>query len=267
MNLSCLRVFPPFFLYLWAPLFGLYNGNPAEPNMPEMGVWISSDDWWGIKLGYEWDNTFEKQIKIEDRKSSIRDRFDKYDVVRNEGVITFNVSDRFEFYGKLGAMKLELAQRPTNAVKMIYRTDNQLLWSFGGRIILVYWEEVVMGVNALYSGSFMRINEILQNGAPRKDSTARFKYGEWQVGISFSREIGFSIPYIGLAYASMHSCLYNISHDPNFSFCVQDEEIKNRQHFILLLGIGLTKMKNIALNLESRMIGEKGISLKGIIRF
>ncbi len=255
------------FSFLTMPLFALYNGNPSQPDMPELGVWISNNDWWGIKLGYEWDDTFEKKIKVEHRDSSVRERFDTYATRKNEGALTFNVSDRFEVYGKLGVMKLDLSQRPVNTVKIDYHTDNELLWSFGGRVILVYWEEMVMGVNALYSGSFLRINEILENGTPRRTSGARFKYSEWQVGVSFSREIGIFNPYIGLAYASMNSSLYNVPKDPNFSFIVSDEDIENREPFILLLGLGLTKGKNISANLESRLVGEKAISLTGNIRF
>lgn len=254
-------------VFMTLPLFALYNGNPSQPNMPETGIWISDDDWWGIKLGYEWDNTFDKRAKVEERHSSIRDRYDTFATVKNQGTFTFNVSDRFEFYGKLGVMKLELEQRPTNTTCLQYHTDNQFLWSFGGRIILVYWEEMVMGVNALYSGSYMRVSEILENGATRRTSGARFKYCEWQIGIGFSREVGPFIPYIGLAYASMHSTLYNIPDDPHFPFHVADENIENRQPFILYLGLGLTKGKSVSVNLESRMIGEKSIALSGSLRF
>lgn len=252
---------------LFTPLFALYNGNPSNPDMPEEGIWISNDYWWGFKLGYEWDYTFEKKIKVEERASSVRERFDTYCARKNEGALIFNVSDRFEIYGKLGVMKLDLTHRPTNTTKLDYFTDNQFLWGVGGRIILVYWEEIVMGVNGIYSGSYMRISEIIENGNPRCTSGARFKYSEWQVGVSFSREIGIFSPYIGLAYSSLYSSLYNIPSDPNFSTVISDEDLETREPFILLLGIGLTKGKNASINLESRLIGEKAISLTGNIRF
>jgi hypothetical protein len=255
------------FLFFSFPLFALYNGNPSEANMPELGLWVSNDDWWGIKLGYEWDNTFDKRTKADNRQSSVRDRYDNYSSLKNQGVLTFNVSDRFEFYTKLGAMKLEITQRPIDTVRLQYFTDNQFLWTVGGRIILVYWEEMVMGVNALYSGSFMRVSEILENGATRRTSGARYKYNEWQIGVGFSREIGIFVPYVGLAYASMHSNLYNIPDDPNFAFQIADEDVVNREPFILFLGVGLTKGENVSVNLESRMVGEKAISLSGSLRF
>lgn len=254
------------FLFFSLPLFALYNGNPSQPDMPEIGLWISNDDWWGIKLGYEWDDTFEKRVKIDDRESSVNDRIDTFCAMKNIGTVTFNVIDRFEVYGLLGAIKLDLAQRPTRTSRLQYQTDSQLMWGVGGRIILVYWEEMIMGVNALYCGSHLTVDRIFENGVPRNADGARFKYYEWQLGVSFSREIGPLIPYIGLAYASMRSNLYNIPNPAGF-FHVADEDLKNREPFILLLGLGLTKGRFVSLNLESRLVGEKSLSLSGCVRF
>jgi hypothetical protein len=83
------------FVFFSFPLLAIYNGNPSGADMPELGVWISEDEWWGIKLGYEWDDTFEKRVEVENRQSSVRDRYDTYASLKNQGVLTFNVSDRF----------------------------------------------------------------------------------------------------------------------------------------------------------------------------
>jgi len=254
-------------LFFSSSIFALYNGNPSLPDMPELGLWVSNDNWWGIKVGYYWDNTFEKRVKIDDRESSINDRFDTYCSITNVGSLTFNVIDRFEFYTLLGAMKLDLAQRPIKGTRLQYQTDSQLMWGVGGRIILVYWEEMIMGVNALYCGSHLTIDRIIDNGIPRLSDGARLKYYEWQIGVSFSREIGPLIPYLGLAYASMRTNLYNVPNDPSYLFQIADEDLKNREPFILFLGVGLTKGQFVSFNLESRLVGEKAITLSGNIRF
>ncbi|NGX50673.1 MAG: hypothetical protein K1060chlam2_00522 [Chlamydiae bacterium] len=255
------------FLFCSSPLLALYNGNPSLPDMPELGLWISNDDWWGFKVGYEWDDTFEKRVKVVDRVSSRNDRYDGFHAMKNIGTLTFNVIDRFEFYTFLGAMKIDLSQRPVRGTRLEYQTKRQMAWGLGGRIILVYWEKVVMGVNALYTGSHLTIDRILDNGIPRRSSGARLKYYEWQVGISFSREIGPLIPYLGIAYASMRSNLYNVPLDASFPFQIADEDLKNREPFILILGTGLTKGQFVSFNLESRLVGEKALTLSGHIRF
>ena len=79
------------FLLLFTSLFAIHNGNPSEPNMPELGAFISCDEWWGFKLGYEWDYTFDKRVKIRDRKSSVRKRFDHYILTSNKAALTFDI--------------------------------------------------------------------------------------------------------------------------------------------------------------------------------
>ena len=262
-----MRLWYTVLLFFSFPLFALYNGNPSLPGMPELGLWISNDDWWGIKVGYEWDDTFEKRVKIDDRESSINDRYDTYCSIKNIGVLTFNVIDRFEMYGLLGAMKLDLSQRPIKGTRLQYQTDSQLMWGVGGRIILVYWEEMIMGVNALYCGSHLIVDQIFDNDIPRSASGARLKYYEWQLGVSFTREIGPLTPYLGLAYSSMRTNLYNIPIDPSFSFQVANEDLENREPFILLLGLGFSKGQFVSFNVETRLVGEKAVTLSGNIRF
>ena len=266
------RIFLLLNLIFSLPLFALYNGNPSQPDMPELGLWISSDDWWGFKMGYQWDDTFEKRVKVEDPQttaSSIKtkDLFDKYQAYKNFGVFTFNVIDRFEIYGELGTMKATLSARPLRTTRIQFETDSYLAWGVGGRIVLLYWEEMIMGVSALYNGSFLHLDRLIQNGTARRPKGARLSYHEWQVGVSFSREIGICIPYIGLAYASMRSCLKHLPSDPTFSFNLKDETLKNREPFIFFLGIGLTNGRIFALNLETRMVAEKAISLSADLRF
>jgi len=89
--------------------------------------------------------------------------------------------------------------------------------------------------------------------------------GKW--GMSFAREMGRFIPYIGLAYASMQSCLRNLPSRPAFSFNPQDEELGNRDPFIFLLGVGMTSGYALSLNLETRMIGERALTVSADLRF
>ena len=257
------------------PLFALHNGNSSQPDMPELGLFISNDEWWGIKLGYQWDGTFEKRVKIEDSQTiliegkgkKIKDLFDQYQAYKNFGVLTFNVIDRFEVYGELGTMKAKLSARPLPAMQVQYETDSYLAWGAGGRIVLLYWEEMIMGVSALYNGSVLHVDRIIQNGAALQAKGLRMSYHEWQVGVSFSREVGIFIPYIGLAYASMRTCLRQLPFNLKVSFNTKDQTLKNREPFIFFLGVGLTKGHIFAFNLEVRMVAEKAVTLFGDLRF
>ncbi len=250
---------------LATPLFALYNGNPSAPNMPELGLYIDNASWWGIKWGYQWDYTFNKWIKIDNpQKSKVRDVWDNYQAYKNFGVFTFNWIDRVEASAQLGAMSAQLATRPLPNIREGFETKEQMAWGAGGRIILVYWEELVMGVNAIYNGAFLDIDRITQNGALIPQTKARMSYHEWQVGINFSREIGPLIPYIGAAYASMRT---HLKHLPDPLILSGRQTLKNRQPFMFLIGLGLTKGRIFALNIESRLSAEKAIALSGDLRF
>lgn len=233
--------------------------------MPERGLWATGDDWWGIKVGYELDGTFSKRIKIKKRKSSIKDLFDQYQSLKQFGVLTFNIIDRFEVYGLLGAMKIDMAQRPVRNIRVEYETDSQLIWGVGGRVVLVYWEEVIMGINARYNASHLKIDRLIVNAIPQNPKSANMHYHEWQVGGSFSREIGNMIPYIGLAYASQHSYLRSIPNTSVYSF--RDEKIKNRNPFVLLFGLGMTSGQAVNFNIETRLVGEMALTGSADLRF
>jgi major outer membrane protein len=233
--------------------------------MPERGLWATGDDWWGIKVGYELDGTFSKRIKIKKRKSSIKDLFDQYQSLKQFGVLTFNIIDRFEVYGLLGAMKIDMAQRPVRNIRVEYETDSQLIWGVGGRVVLVYWEEVIMGINARYNASHLKIDRLIVNAIPQNPKSTNMHYHEWQVGGSFSREIGNMIPYIGLAYASQHSYLRSIPNTSVYSF--RDEKIKNRNPFVLLFGLGMTSGQAVNFNIETRLVGEMALTGSADLRF
>ena len=180
-------------------------------------------------------------------------------------MLTFNIIDRFEVYGLLGAMKIDMAQRPVRNIRVEYETDSQLIWGVGGRVVLVYWEEVIMGINARYNASHLKIDRLIVNGIPQNPKSANMHYHEWQVGGSFSREIGNMIPYIGLAYASQHSYLRSIPNTSVYSF--RDEKIKNRNPFVLLFGLGMTSGQAVNFNIETRLIGEMALTGSADLRF
>jgi major outer membrane protein len=235
--------------------------------MPERGVWGGRDSWWGVKLGYEIDATLSKRTKVKERHSSIKDLFDQYTSIKQLGVLTFNIIDRFELYGLIGAMKLRMVQRPIDRVRLAYETSNQCIGGIGGRFILVYWEEVIMGFNARYNHAHLNLDHIIQNGRPIPTGRGSFHYDEWQVGASFSREIGIFIPYIGLSYAYMSSGFHQLPNRSPLTFCPEDEEIENWSPFIFLVGVGLSQGKAVNFNIETRMVGEVGLTVSGDLRF
>ena len=124
-----------------------------------------------------------------------------------------------------------------------------------------------MGVNALYQRASLNIDSLTINQKPLPPKGTNISYNEWQVGLSFSREIGIFVPYIGLAYSSMDSRLNHLPSASVFTPKLENQTIDNREPFILCLGVGLTKGQVFAINIESRIIGEQAIAFFADLRF
>lgn len=268
-------VFLLIYLLFFLPLHGLYNGNPFAPDIPELGVHISNENWWGIKIAYLLDDTFWKGVNFSDpqkvlalgSEKMIGDFSGKCHLKKNSAVLTFNIIDRVELFTHLGTMNMNITSPLKDQMTLLYQSKNQFFWGVGGRVILVYWEEVVMGVNALYQSASLKMNSLSVNQNPLPPKGANISYKEWQVGLSFSRAIGIFVPYIGLAYASMDS---RLNHLPGPSASIpklESQKIDNREPFIVCLGVGLTKGQAFAINIESRMVGEQAIALFADLRF
>jgi len=250
-----------FLLSTFFPLQALYNGNPSFPNMPEQGLFSPQEQAWGIKLGFEGDGIFEKQVMIKPKKECKRDRFDAFQARRNVGVVTLNIIDRFEIYSSFGAFSCDLLFRPTSTLKFEYESESDFIWSVGARIILIYWAKVVMGVDVKYAAANLSFHKVLLNGAPFSCDKGGLDYREAQVGVSFSREIGMFNPYLGLAYAEQWSCFHGVPYPTS------SETLENQQPFILFFGAGFTSGEYLNLNIESRLIGEKGLTVSADLRF
>ena len=247
-----------FFIFLFCfllstSLHALYNGNPSFPTMPEQGIWSETEQWWGVKIGYQGDYIWNKKLKFHKGKEGDGEFFGALCTMKNEGVLTYNIIDRLEFFGSAGSMEAKISAHP-DRMKIKYKTDAGLVLGIGGRVILFYSKKILMGVNAKYTTSCLSINQTILNGVEQKRK-GHFTYNEWQLGFGFSREIDSFIPYLGLAYASMRG---HFHHTP---FISKNEIAKAKEHFILFLGAGITNGLILDLNVEVRMIGEKAVSL------
>ena len=157
----------------------------------------------------------------------------------NQGIVTLNFIDRVEIYGLFGTIKMDLLQRPLPNVQLEYQTNNHFVWGVGGRAILLYWGEVVLGIDAKYLASPLKIDQIFQNSIPRSASGADFHYSEWQIGLGLAYELEFLVPYVGLTYSYVSAELNHISEDDKFVFTPLKEPITNRDRMTFVVGCSL----------------------------
>ena len=184
-------------LFLPLDVNALYNGNPSFPMMPEEGMFISKDKWFGVKAGYEFDCVYDRKLHMEGRGlEHSRREVQKYETVANYGTVTLNFNERVEFFSTLGAMSAKLSQSPYSDTKVTYHTDTHFTWGVGGRAILAYWGDLQFGVNAAYMQSNLPLSSLEVNGKSYPKRHITMDYREWQIGVGVSYRLRWFIPYI-----------------------------------------------------------------------
>lgn len=262
-----MRIF--WFLFLFLPLsaFALYNGNPALPAMPESGLFISEDFWFGVKTGYEVDYVFYRQLHLKGKGlHGLRKRGKDFTSLSNFGVLTFNFNDRVEIFTTLGTMSAHFSQRPLEDKTVSYHTDSNFAWGVGGRALLAYWGELQATVNAAYVQSDLNLSSLKVNGHSYSTRDAEANFIEWQVGAGISYRVDWFIPYFGVDFSDFRS---RFEHLRSISFIFPKKHVtfKESHPIGLFLGFGVSADKGFALNIEGRIINEYAVSASADIKY
>src|SRR3984957_1481348 len=153
-----------FCVVLFLRGFALYNGNPSFPMMLEQGAFISPEDWFGVKVGYQFDDVYDRKLRLAHRHMDGESKkVPAYDSISNQGVLTFNFNDRVELFGTCGVFSFDLTQSPFEETRVRYRAGTHLAWGIGGRAILAYWGDLQIGVNAAYLQSNLPLSSVRVN--------------------------------------------------------------------------------------------------------
>ncbi len=241
-----------------AALVGITNDNPAAPNLPEFGFVSSRESIVTWKMGYSWENVFNKRIEITGVKEAVDPppcwRQARLAFQYHLALAALTLSDRVELYTAAGVMKLNVAAS--------FVDETKTPWTFtggiGGRALLIYWERAMMGVHARYQRA--RLGFEGSGGEEKGAGLTHFTYNEWEVGLSVTGEIKWLYPYVGLAYYKEQSRLH-VSAIPHTL------KVKNKEPFVFLIGLSFSAEKGGAFTVEGRCLGEQAIAVTGNIRF
>lgn len=247
-------------LTLCTSVFALYNGNPAEPELIDEGLFIPDDFCLAVKLGYQGDIVFDRKLKARNGSSG---RMDESCLYIQQGVLTLNLIQKLELYGSLGAMNAYLTNRPHfDEKRREYQTDNRIAWGAGGRMVLFNWDSATVGLNGSYFQGYPHLKWDALNGVSFP-SEATVNYHEWQVGLGVSYQVDLFCPYVAVTYSDVRARISRIG--SNMQLPKGHFTMKSRDKFGLALGCSLTNAKIVDLNLEVRLIDEEAVILAGNI--
>ncbi len=264
--MRCFRWLLLGFFLPWVASDALYNGNPAFPMMPECGFFIGKNSCFSLKAGYEWDDVFNRKLQIKGHPDHVHRKVPTSELLGNFGVVTIGVADRVELYSTLGALSSDFHQRPRPGTTVKFKTNDQWAWSIGGRVILAYWGDIQLGVDAKYFCYSPEVDHLRVNASTVHGSGAGFHYREWQVGAGVSYRSTLFCPYAGVKYSNVRSKFYHLNAIqaiyPHKHFTLE-----NKYPMGLFIGLGLCLKKGFDLNAEARFLDETAVTVSSDFRF
>ncbi len=257
------------FLLLLTPLSlqALYSGNPSMPMMPEEGIFISKEAWFGLKLGYEFDLVYDRKLHMEGQHLEHGSKkVQTYESLANFGVMTLNFNERAEFFATLGALSSHLTHHPFSDTKISYRTHSDPAWGVGGRAILAYWGDIQLSLGASWVQSFPSLSSVEVNGKSFSTRHSQVDFSTWQVEIGASYRVKWFIPYLGIDYCDFRE---RIDHLDSLKEILPSKHATFKDVYPLgaYLGIGLTPDRAFAMNAEVRFINENAFTLSADFKF
>lgn len=243
------------------PLFALYNGNPGEPRLIEEGMFIRSKKA-GIKVGYEGDYIYDRDLKAQGSNRGPVDRF-KYFI--NQGVFTINIKKRFEAYGSLGAMKARFHVRPSFDHRLReFQTHHDPTWGVGARGVLFRKRSTMIGLDTVFQTANLHVKSIAIDGAAAS-SHGKLRYTDWQVGLGIAHQVDILIPYLALTCSGARCKLSTI---PSFlQLQKRNMELRNRHWVGMAVGCSLSTGKYFDVAIEAHLFDQQAFSVSAHVKF
>ncbi|NGX50671.1 MAG: Major outer membrane porin [Chlamydiae bacterium] len=252
-----------FLLGISNSVFALYMGNPALPGMVDEGFLFCKENWFAVKVGYQRDWVFDRDMKA---VSKVTGRMDEFELISDRGVLTFNLFNRVELYGSAGAARIFASHRPMKTIRDEYESSDQFMWGIGGRGLFATWGKGSFGIDLAYERTYPTIKWMTINGVPvtpRRGS--KITYHEWQVGVGAAYQIAIFFPYIAVKYSNASA---RFKHLPvGFFKAGRHFNAKNRRKFGMALGTTLSTGSRFSASVEARVIDENSLTLAAEIKF
>jgi len=249
-------------------LFAAPAKNPAEPALLKKGFFIPETSPVSCRVEYEGNITSNARMKQIQEGSG---KVDNFEILTNLGMAVFNIENRFDLYGGLGAATIQsnwrFQQTGSNIISRVdTESNNRLAWSIGANATIFEWDSAFIGGGIRYSGAHANLSWITINGVNIPTQSAEFRWLQWQAQAALGCQIGFFTPYLGAKYNNARARLQTVG-----SAIAADGEgkihMENKNRFGVYLGVTLTNGEYFMMTLEGRIIDEEAVSVSGDIRF
>lgn len=240
----------------------LYNDNSSASMMPETGIFIPKEMWFGVKAEYICDYIYD--LKLRTKHDSTH--FIGYQSIGNYGTVAVNFNDRAEIFGTFGSLSFDVAEHLSSHEKISYRVNSHFAWGVGGRVILAYWGDLQLGINAGYLKSDPNVSSVKLNGSSQPLTHCTADLTQWQIGVGISYQFDWFVPYGGIDYSKFR---LRMNHLDVLKSLIPSKHIifKGDQPFGLFIGFGISAHRAFSVNVEARFINENAVSASASMKF
>lgn len=250
-----------FFIVLFFPffLFSVSAGSPSLPATIDEGFFISDKQWFNFRLGYEIYNAQDLLLEFENPAKENGFHLRKVKANANLGIFVFNIKERLDLYTKIGSYKLE-PQFRKNSKLYIAKSENDILYNAGARLILFEILDFTLGAGAQYSIFSASSNYLTLNDKPIPNDI-KFDFHQWQLDVGLAQKISILRPYIGVSYRDTKIKMKNLPFLPN------NLEMTFQKKAGLFMGTAASLGSFVLLAAEIRLVNERSGSLSLEVRF
>lgn len=278
-------------------LSALPIGNPLDATWLCTGVFCEGDcdldpcapgqswcDAWSLRIGYYGDFVFNRKLRVDqhDRRKEIR----RTRIMTNAGYLAFNMWNRFDLFGTLGAtgLKIDTPEKAflvrlsgvdTGYSEFVVDVETDLSWSIGVRGTIWECGSFGLGAEAQYFACDSGVNfiENVFDPTPTYLEDADTRYQEWQFGVGATYSIPicecttFVVPYIGIKWARARFKMGDFSTRDDIGNIFQLFNLKNDHDFGYAVGITLVGNQRWSFTAEARFRDELAAHLNSQFRF
>jgi hypothetical protein len=241
-----------------------FNGSPDLPEMIDEGIIYAQENNFSIRLGYQRDWTFNEKFS---GTNLVNSKFSGFSSLMDQGVVTLNILDRYDAYFTTGAIQYKLQQELSSNQNVSYQTDDHWTFGAGGRVLILKYSKLSLGLDGKYQYSYPKIDEIEKNGTTviPNDNSSVLIHG-WQIGASLGYRVDIFSPYLGVKYLRQVASFNNL---PEGLISPFDNafKAKNENNFGFFVGVLISSGHDFSIGIESRMIDERALSLTLDLKF
>lgn len=271
------------FLLAGSTLVALPIGNPAEPTLLGEGLFLPGNagldvcdlfyapriswcDSFSLRFGFYGDYVFNHHMELKSGQD-----VEKTEIYTNAGYLVFNLLNRIDIFGTLGASNLfvrgnsAIFRTETTTAPFEMESTTDFSWSIGSRVTFIDCGCLFFGAE----GQYFRIRTDLDRvttGISEYYDDVHMDYWEWQIGVSAGVKTGVLLPYLGLKI-SQSRLDFNEDQINVGTLVFNLNEFHQKQFWGYACGVSLIDIPYMSATAEARFGDEKALHVKTQCRF